>query len=316
MVPSPPTEGRSGPAWRAVVELARAQANVFTGAQAARLGVPASTLRARATREGWARPFPGVYVLPGARVEGVTRAVAAAHAVGARSVLTGRTALILAGVVDGRVRVADIVLPADVHRHPRPGVRLRRSRTLRGGDVRPFHGTLLATIPRAFLDACVRADRATLRGWLIDGAQRRLLEVGEVRERVASEPRAEGRRRLLQACADIDGSGADSALVHEVVRWLRREGIALDRSPRTVTVNGRVLHPDITVAGVPVAIEVDGFGAHATRRTLERDQRKHNAYQLAGWTVLRLGWDRFTRDPDGFLAELRAAIARAASDPR
>ena len=121
-----------------------------------------------------------------------------------------------------------------------------------------------------------------------------------------------GRRRLLQACEDLQGSGADSAFVRLVEEWLADVGIAFDVPPRVVQTPSRSLHPDITLTGLPVAIEADGFGAHATRRTLERDQRKHNAYLLAGWIVLRIGWQRFREDRAGFLRELRAAMAQAA----
>lgn len=167
----------------------------------------------------------------------------------------------------------------------------------------------LATVPRALLDAAARASRTRLRERLIDGRQRRLLTIAEVAARAAWSHGTPGRGRLLAACRDVDTSGADSVLVAEVERRLRAVGFHLDVPPRRVEVPGRMLHPDLTVAGLPVAIEVDGFGTHSSRRSLDTDQRKHNAYALAGWIVLRVGWTRLADDWDGFVRELRHAVA-------
>ena len=135
-----------------------------------------------------------------------------------------------------------------------------------------------------------------------------------IAERASRTIRAPGRGRLLRACHDVQGSGADSALVAEVEAWLRRAGITFDVPPRTVVTPERLLHPDLTVARLPVGIEVDGFGAHASRQALDLDQRKHNAYLLAGWTVLRIGWERYGQDRDGFLGELLRAITVRSHD--
>ncbi len=299
--------------WAALFDLARRQANVVTVAQAIALGIDPGTLRRRASREGWPRPFPKVAVLPGTLLDGATLAVAAALSVGPDSVITGRTALAIHGVADRWPHRVEIAIPAERVRAARDGVRLRRTRTLQPADVGLHRGVRLATVPRAFLDACPLTSRDVLRAWLIDGRQRRRLQVPEVAARVISEPHAPGRRRLLQACVDVDASGADSVFVHHVEELLSRAGIAFDTPPRTVPTPHRELHPDITLAGYRIAIEVDGFGSHASRTSLERDQRKHNAYVLAGWIVLRIGWDRFTRDPHGFVAEVRAAMAQAST---
>jgi len=164
---------------------------------------------------------------------------------------------------------------------------------------------------RAVLDLAAFASTTHLRALLIDARQQRLLDPGALLATLEGLPRLHGRRRLLQACDDVLGFGADSPLVAEVEVWLRREGFQLDVPPRTVRTPVRVLHPDITLAGLPVALEVDGFGYHSKREALDLDQRKHNAYLLAGWVVLRIGWDRFRSDRDGFLSELKAAVRQA-----
>lgn len=78
------------------------------------------------------------------------------------------------------------------------------------------------------------------------------------------------------------------------------------------TIDGRTVHFDIAFPAERVAIECVGFAAHSTRDQLDRDARRENAIaRTGGWLVLKLTWDRFLHDWDGFLAELRHALARS-----
>ena len=297
-------------AWREVLALGRAQHGVLAVRQAVALGVAATTLRERARREGWERPFRGVVLLPGCARNHAVLARAAALAGRGDATITGPSALHLHGCLDQAPARIHLVVPHGVRAARHDLVRVVRSRTLRDDHRALQAGVWLATPPRAFLDAARWVGRVRLRAWLIDARQRRAVTIEEVVTMAAGLPSVPGRGRLLAACSDVDASGADSVLVAEVERRLRQEGVDLDLPPRTVPVPGRELHPDLTVAGAPVAIEVDGFGTHSDRRALDLDQRKHNAYVLAGWVVLRIGWTRMERDWEGFVAELRAAIAR------
>ena len=304
-----PSESRSNP-WHDALDVGRAQHGVLAVRQAVAVGVPRSSFEARVQREGWERPFRGVVLLPGCARGHAVLARAAALAGGRDATITGPSALHLRGCLDQPPARIHLVVPHGTAAARHDLVRVVRSRTLRDDHRALQAGVWLATPPRAFLDAARWVGRARLRGWLIDARQRRAVTIPEVVTLAASLPSVPGRGRLLAACSDVDASGADSVLVAEVERRLRQEGFDLDIPPRMVPVPGRELHPDLTVAGAPVAIEVDGFGTHIDRRALDLDQRKHNAYVLAGWVVLRIGWTRMERDWEGFVAELRSAIAR------
>ena len=295
-------------AWKRVIALAREQSGSVAVRQALACGVSRSAFDARIRREAWHRPYRGVVLLPGTVPDGSLLAAAAVLAVGPSAVLGGSSSLALHGVTDVWPDPVEILIPAPAHRCEPAGIRLRRTRTLLLDDRQRRNGTPTTTVPRAFLDAAATLSIDDLRVVLIDARQRRRTTVARVLDRAARTPSAPGHGRLLRACHEVAGSGADSELVRRVERWLRSKGIALDRKPRTVDTEQRTLHPDLTVRGRNVGIEVDGFGFHASRHALELDQRKHNAYQVVGWTVLRLGWNRFHGDPDGFLMELRAAI--------
>lgn len=55
--------------------------------------------------------------------------------------------------------------------------------------------------------------------------------------------------------------------------------------------------------------EVDGYAFHHTREAFERDRRRDTALHLAGYAVLRITWDRLTREPEAVVADLAAALA-------
>jgi hypothetical protein len=301
---------RSMDRWARVVAIGRAQSGVVAVRQVLAAGVPRSTFDARVRRERWERPFPGVVVLPGRDLDAEVVTRAAALCVGPSASITGRSALAMHGVCDVYPVRVHLVVPRPHRARELAGVRVVQTRTLEAADRGPDRGVAVTTVPRALLDAAGTAGREGLRGWLIDARQRRAADVADVTARAVRAVSAPGRGRLLRACADVDASAADSVLVAEVEYRLRALGFHLDVPARTVAVPDRRLHPDLTVRDVPIAVEVDGFGTHASRRALDLDQRKHNAYVLAGWVVLRISWRRMACDWEGFVAELRTAVAR------
>src|SRR5690606_7948329 len=139
-----------------------------------------------------------------------------------------------------------LAVPASLRPESRPGVRIIRSRTIRDDDWQTVRGVRLARPTRAVLDAAARSSIDRIRRWLVDGRQRERLDPGEVARRAEQAPSVPGRKRVLQACRQVDESGADSMLVVEVERRLSALGIPFDVPPRTVAVPGRVLHPDVT----------------------------------------------------------------------
>jgi hypothetical protein len=209
-----------------------------------------------------------------------------------------------------------LVVPHTVRARPLAGARVRRSRVLLADDMVHRAGVEVAVAQRALLDAAAGEAGRSLEALLLDARQQGIDLEGVRRRAVTATGPTPGRRALLAALDVVDGSGADSLLVRLVEEALTSSGIGFDVPPRTVVVPGRVLHPDVTVTGLPVGIECDGASKYEARRGLDLDQRKHNAYRLVGWWMLRVGWRRIHDDPDGFLTELQHAIElAAAADP-
>ena len=56
---------------------------------------------------------------------------------------------------------------------------------------------------------------------------------------------------------------------------------------------------DFAYPEVMLAIEVDGYEQRASTESLAYDNNRANQLVLAGWTILRFGWERVVNDPQG-----------------
>lgn len=281
---------------------------MVTRQQALMAGVSSSSWHHRTAVEEWRTPHPGVAVAPWAADGPRTAASAAAWAVAPLGAATADTALALHGA---RVAFPDppvLVLPHQRRGAGPRGVDVVRSRTLVPADVSRVDGIPTVSIHRALADLAVRASVPLLRERLIDLRQRRLLELDALRTYLVGLAGMTGRPRLLRATDEVDAHGADSVFTAMVMDALLGASLEPDPVPCEVVTRRRVLHPDITFAARRVAIECDSLGFHADQRALDTDARKHNAYRLAGWTVLRVTWLRFHRDRAGFVTEVRQAL--------
>lgn len=295
--------------WVALFQLAERQHGTIARSQAVRLGIEGRALTRRARSEEWRQPHRGVFVVPGTAWGTMPRLSASLLAVGPHAAITGTSALYVHGVVERPPPRLTLVVPHS-RRAPRlRGVNVTRSRTLQSDDVVVVHELRCATPARAFLDAAPAATRGDLRAMLIDARQRSVVDPSEVIEHASrSRPRLPGRQILLAAAADVSAVGADSALSYVVYERLVADGLRPDPHPVPVDVGGRRLHPDITFADARVCIECDSFAHHSDQRAIDLDHRKDQAYSMAGWCCLRVGWRRVDHDWSGFSSTVRHAL--------
>lgn len=66
---------------------------------------------------------------------------------------------------------------------------------------------------------------------------------------------------------------------------------------------------DIAYPEQAVGVEVDGFRYHARPAQKECDDSRENALQAAGWIILRISARPLCTDADGFVRQLRSALA-------
>lgn len=295
--------------WHALVDLAHTQHGVVSRAQAAALGVAASTLSDQLLRHRWRRIHPGVFALPGSPQTFRQLVAAALVAAGPAAIACRRTAAHLLGCWP-EPEFVELFVPLK-QRPPRlRGVRVARTGSLRPRDRSKRDDLRLTTAPRTMIDLAAVVQPSVLRAVLIDARQRRLITYPRVAESLKGLGPLRGIGELRRLLWELDPERCDSVLEALVRELLRRHGIREPHpGPFPVQAGSRTLHVDIAWPGRRVAIEVDGFAYHSKRSELDRDARRHNLLVLAGWRVLRVSWDRVEDDPDGFVREVQQLLA-------
>lgn len=128
-----------------------------------------------------------------------------------------------------------------------------------------------------------------------------------VRERAGRGCRGAAQlRRLLHRMA----AGSKSEAEQRMGRLLHRSGTGpwIANHPLRDDLGHLVAEIDFAMPLLRIAIEVDGRAFHSDRRSFEGDRRRQNHLVLDGWLVLRFTWEQITRDPEGVIAAVLAAV--------
>lgn len=263
-----------------------------------------------AARQRWERPYRGVYTAIGASDSPEGRLAAALLAVGPPVLVARWSAAWMWGLVRAAPTVPELVVPH--YRRPgrQPGMDVRRSRTITAQDGVILRGLPVTGPTRTLCDLAAVTEQATVRALLLDARQRRLVELPDVAACAGRMGTAAGLGQLRRLLMELDGERCDSVLEYRIRRLLAGVPGLPRPAPHPVPVQAghRVLHVDVGWPQWLVGLEVDGFGGHSERQSLERDARRHNALQLAGWRVLRATWADLGEPGEALVAHLRALL--------
>ncbi|GAA4676853.1 type IV toxin-antitoxin system AbiEi family antitoxin domain-containing protein [Pseudonocardia yuanmonensis] len=283
--------------------LLRRQNGVLSLDQARACGLSDRTVERRVAADRWVRLHPRVYLVRGHALDTPGRIRAAALWLGDDATVAGPAAAFWHGMLDRLDDDVDATIPGRSHRSPRPGVRLRR-RDLAPADRRRRRGWWVTAAPLTALETAVRLPDGAA---FLDRALQRHVSFADLHSAYNRLLGAHGSARagrLLRAAADRANSEAERVLL-----VILREG----------GVTGWVLgHPfgpwtiDLAFVDRRLAVEFDGWAWHTDHERFVNDRRKGNALVGAGWTLLRFTWADLTEHPQRVLAQIRAALARAA----
>ncbi|NUU25722.1 MAG: hypothetical protein HOV68_30090 [Streptomycetaceae bacterium] len=298
-----------GPVW--LDEVVRRQCGLATLRQLRRGGVTDRTRLRRVRQGAWRRMAPGVVCLAASRPSRRQRAAAAVLHAGRGAVVTGLTALELAGA--GYVRYAsEIHVLVQRSCRIRPLARVVYERTAALPHPLPLRFPPTAPYARAVVDACRRiSDDAQARANALAAVQQRLCDVRALRaECERGSPRNTVRMRAIIDEAD---SGVRSLPEADLRRLVRAAKLPEPLwNPRLYLPDGRFLCvPDGLWADEAVVVEVDsvahhGFGADRVR-TAERAGRM----RAAGLTVVAVR-PRHIRDDGPGVARLLGEVLNKA----
>lgn len=244
---------------------------------------------------------PGVYCRPEAAANLETRILAAAVWSGPDAVLTRWAAARITFAPTIRVPIITVALPTTVRRAA-PGIAFERRRIppelIQRGPV---------TVTRANLTA---VDLAETRdgGAVIDEALRtRAATLGELWQAFELTPNRPGnrmRRTLLHESRHRPWSEPE----REMHRLLDRAGII-----GWVT-NAQILtyFVDVLFEAAMLVLEIDGWEVHGSRAAFERDRKRRDEIEVAGYRVLNFTWRQIVDEPEWVID----CVLRALADDR
>lgn len=113
------------------------------------------------------------------------------------------------------------------------------------------------------------------------------------------------RRTLLEDSRDEPWSEAE----RELHRLLRGRKVTGWKTNRHIRLAGRNYYADLLFEALKVAVEVDSWEFHGDRESFERDRRRRNELEAAGYLVLNFTWRQITEDPDWVVDCIHRALA-------
>jgi hypothetical protein len=270
--------------------LVKRQRGLLTVAQALGGGLTDRSLRTRKCREGWQMLLPGVLLTSRAPATWETRVLAAQLWAGPASLVDGRTAASVFGLLDRPAAdsVVQVVLPATTSLRSTGFVQVRRTRarlascgsdTLRGVElVRPAHAVLHAASQMSQADATALIARAV---------QRRLVSVGSLREALL-EDRPHRLGHLSFALEAVQGGvrSEGEARFRKLARASRLLP-ALAYNWLLALPGGRRVSPDALCESAALIHETNGWSVHAASPDdFDSTEERRDACVVAGFTVL------------------------------
>ncbi|MFF8508507.1 hypothetical protein ACF064_10500 [Streptomyces sp. NPDC015492] len=290
-------------------------------------GWPPGRLAGRLRRDGWQRVCRGAWAAPGKEVDWRVRATAlqllrpewvCSHGTAARLHRIERLG------ARGGAEPLEFTAPAPSRSPSGPvagggtPVRVHGTRFLTAADRSMRRGLRTTTPARTVGDliraaggreeAVVVADSALARR-AVEGVRREaLVRYEDLAAELAAPRRGSPRARAwLRLAEPASGSPA------ETVARLRMgdAGLFPESQPILRPASGPPLRPDFLFRAEGLAVEVEGYAFHGTRRAHERDAARFNALQSCPEVrrVLRFTAGEVFRRPDRVTAVIRAALA-------
>jgi very-short-patch-repair endonuclease len=287
--------------------LAGRQHGVVSRGQLLELGFSEGAI-ARRVKSGALRPrFAGVYQV-GPLAGPLATEMAAVLAGGPHSILSHRSALslwrLLPPAPNSNVHLTIVGRP----RRMRPGITFHGVRSLTEGEWTTLRGIPITSPLRSLLDGAPALGSRELSKALTAAEQEGLVSASDLE----SLPERYRGRRGMGLLRAMVGPRSDRAFTRseaeERCLSLLRDA-ALPRPFTNVPVGPYEL--DFFWPDANVAVEVDGWAFHGTRRRFENDRKKDTWLGGRGIHVIRLTWRQITKEPTAAAVRVGQALALA-----
>lgn len=296
-----------------LIDIANSQGHLLSRAVAAAAGVDSQQWRRLRDRGEWQRLAADVVAHRATAVTWEMRVRAAASWLGRDAALFGSTALkwMDFSTVTDDERVHFLVPRR--RRSIRPWVTIHSTLAWNTSDLRVLRDVRCTTATRAIIDhAATRPSASELESVIDEAIRRRLTSLPTLigRVDVLGGPGRPGTRLLRELLLD---SGGESYLERRFLRLVREAGLPRPACQVVHRRDGRfVARVDFEYAHARVVVEVSGRLGHTSDRDRQRDARRRNELQAAGWTVIEFTTRDVIDDPAYVVATLRSHVHVAA----
>jgi very-short-patch-repair endonuclease len=253
------------------------------------------------------RKHEGVYVDPAhprSRVQDLAAAVAAG---GPLCAAWARSSAAVWMLWDDHPAAPEVVVPYGRLRLI-GGATVHRSRVLTPSMVTTRDHIRVVKPLVTVLDLGVVVGPVEVGDVIIRGRQRKLFTVDDVAATIRRHARP-GRTGVVVARRALDmimigERPADSVLEFRFHIGPAHHGLPPYSYQHEVRIGRKRYFIDFAYPEVMLAIEVDGYQQRSSKESLAYDNNRANQLVLAGWTILRFGWDRVVNDQAGVAAEI------------
>jgi hypothetical protein len=299
-------------------DLAARQSGVFSREQALDLGIRPSAIQRAVARGDIIRQLHGIYRFASVLTTRATKLWTALLWAGEGAVLSHRTAgwlfkldaLGLKPPDEIEISIPDTRVVVDT-----PNVRIYRASVLTHvKDFAKLGRFPCTSIARTIIDLAAVLTEDDLESAFnsavrLDPENRQA--VLDAISRLGTRGR-EGAATLLRIVRDADPVLTESRLEDRVRQLIIREKIPLPRNQHVIV--GRdgkfIARSDFAWPESSVVVCCDGYATHGLRPTFETDRIQWNAMRDVGWDVRVVTWHMLDDDSDGFIDQLRRALAR------
>jgi very-short-patch-repair endonuclease len=284
---------------------------VVTRGQLLDAGIPSTTIEDRISRGQLVPLHRGVYAVGHTHLRTEGHWLAAVLAVGTQAALSHRDAAALHGLrPSNRPRIE---VSTTQERKPTAKIDVYGRRLLDASDVEAKDGIRVTTVARTLVDLAEVLAHQALVKVLGETERQRKLDTKGIEQAIG---RLRGRRgpataKLRAALAELAAHGTTltrSRLEDSFLSLLDAHDL-----PRPAT-NAHVAgyEWDAVWRADRVAVELDGWDAHKTRRAFQHDRTKANTLTAGGWTVLRFTHADVLQRRQMVARLLRNALSQAA----
>ena len=233
--------------------------------------------------------------------------IAAVFACGVGAVLSHRSAAELWGLRASSPTAIDVTAIGR-SRHRRPGIVVHRPRRFDPEDRASLDGLPITTIARTLLDLAEVIPRRELARAIEQAELIGVFDLQAIEELLGRSRGRRGLRPLRFELARVRETAQSAFTRSELERALLElcRGQRLPAPSMNISIEG--LEVDAVWHSASLAVEMDGFEYHRTTAAFERDRRRDEILQLAGYRVLRFTYRRLKTDPDGVARTLRSML--------